>query len=111
MSLKEYVSRLSREDFIYVMIETAEGKTVNLTVVYFSEFDGFAEEIFRVDCAHGFLHKHLLFKPKERIEIIERELSGELDKELVDEIKANWKEMKKKYFLLKKRGELSGQKS
>ncbi|MFH1752061.1 MAG: hypothetical protein ABH821_03945 [archaeon] len=98
MKKRKYHSSLSNEDIIFIEYFENEREIIDLKIVYYTEINGITKQVYRIDCSHGFLHKHLLFEPKERIEKIPLDLNKKTMTMLLNEIEDNWQEMKRKFF-------------
>ena len=98
MKVKKSVLALSSMDFIFTKVSVEEGRVKGVVIVYYTEINGRAFQICRIDMSHGYLHKDLLFeKPKAKIKI-KKEISGKTVSELRQEIIENWESYREKFF-------------
>ncbi|MFH1751661.1 MAG: hypothetical protein ABH821_01855 [archaeon] len=51
---------LSGEDWIYTKTIHENHELKNITIIYYAKIENKTRQVFRIDCSHGFLHKHLL---------------------------------------------------
>ena len=63
MTKKEFTKVISHsgDDRLRLRIETKNGKVVDIVVQYEGKFNDEWHPIVRYDCAHGFLHRDVLF--------------------------------------------------
>ena len=100
VSLEEHWKKLSDDDFILVRYERVGSEVKYMLIVYFSIISDKPHQIFRIDMSHGFLHKDKLFESKKETvkEKIFENPTVEVAWRLVQEIKENWVEMKRKFI-------------
>jgi len=100
ISTKEFEDYLSPCDFIRVIIRKRGKMPKEVVIVCFTVVGGKEIQFVRVDCSHGIMHWDRLSETKKsrRKEIIHSELSGSLIKDILGEIRENWREMKEKFF-------------
>ncbi len=98
--MEQFERRLSESDFVLVKYDIKKWEIKYMLVVYYSIIDDKLYQIFRVDMAHGFLHKDKLFERRpERVkeEIFEKP-TVELVWRIVREIQETWQEMRKSFI-------------
>ena len=98
MRVKKFYLRLSSEDAVLARLKKDKNMLKDVLIVYFARINDEVRQIFRVDCAHGFLHRDLLFLRPPKKELIEAPLSGKLVSGILEELKLNWKEYRKKFI-------------
>lgn len=98
MKIEEYDHNLTDKDIIHVWMLKDKGKLLEVKIVYYFEDLKERHQIVRYDCSHGYLHKHLLFEPKQQTEAVYAELTGKLVNGLIQELKQNFMEYRHQYL-------------
>lgn len=105
MHKRDFTISLTGEDTIYVLMEKENGSIKRLAIVYIALIGRKYCQIMRVDGSHGALHKDKLYEKNSlQKEIIHSNIDNKLIESIIDEIKENWKEMRRK-FIEKMQGE------
>jgi hypothetical protein len=97
--LKEFVKIISpeNEDRLRIRITTDTGKVVNIMVQYEARINDSWYEIVRYDCAHGFLHRDVMWPTKTEKQMLDiKNLDAALQFAEQD-IKDRWKWYKERF--------------